>query len=106
MKNNLILIDNDCYFIAQRLKEIDESYFIVFNLFKRVYEVHSKNQQKNSYCFTIPYLTLDDRTIDFAIKTRKENIDKILKEIDENNNKVYKKNIKEQVEKIKEAICW
>ena len=102
---NLIEIKNDCYFISQRLKEIDKSYQIFYNLKRKVYEVHSSKQEKNSYCFTVPYDELDERTLFYALKTRIENKDKIIKEIEQNNLEIEKKNTKMQVNALKELIC-
>lgn len=104
MNKNLITINEDCFFISQRLKEIDNSYFLVFNLFTKKYEVHS-SLQFNTYCFTIPYDTLDERTLFWANRTRRENSDRLIKEIEQNNQKIYEQNIKKQVEILKEALC-
>ncbi len=100
---NLIEIKDDVYFIAERLKDIDKSYQIFFNLIRKCYEVHSC-EQKDSYCFAVPYEFLDERTIAYALKTRHENRDKIIKEIEKNNEEVYNRQIKNQVKMIKEAI--
>ena len=102
---NLIEIRDDCFFIDKRLKDIDKSYQIFFNLERKVFEVHSSEQEKNSYCFTVPYAELDERTLDYALKTRSENRDKIIAEIDQNNQKVEKKNLKMQVDALKELVC-
>lgn len=101
---NLLIIENDSYFIAQRLKEIDEDYFIVFNLIRKKYEVHIRGQQGNSYGFTIPYDTLDERTVLFALKTRVQNQDKIIEEIERENEENYNRLLKQQINLMKEII--
>ena len=98
-------IEDDVYFIASRLKMIDESYQIFYNLNKKTYEVHSGTVSKDSYCFTVPYSSLDSRVLDYALKTRSANRDKIIEEIEFNNQKLYEKSIKEQTKKIKEVLC-
>lgn len=103
---NLIKIENDCCFICERIKEIDPSYEIYFNLESNSYEVHSSQQVKNSYCFKVPYSQLDSRAIDFAFKTRVQNIEKILAQIDKDNQILYEKEVKKQVNMLKEALCW
>lgn len=103
---NLIKIENDCYFVAQRLKEIDSSYEVYFNLHTNSYEVHSLEQAKNSYCFKVPFNCLDERTVAYARKTRATNRDNLIKEIEQNNQLVYENNIKMQVNAMKEALCW
>lgn len=85
----LIKIYEDVFDITTRLKEIDKDYFVVFNTQKNKYEVHNKSQ-KNTYCLSVPFSGLDSRTIDLTLKTRRENIDKILKEIEQNNEKIEK----------------
>ncbi len=99
-----IEIENDVYYISSRLKEIDREYRLRYNLRRSCYEVHCLDQ-KDSYCFTVPFDQLDERTLLFALKTRRENRDKIIKEIEKNNEDVYNKQIKEQVKLLKEAIC-
>lgn len=85
----LIKIYEDVFDITTRLKEIDNDYFVVFNTEKNKYEVHNKSQ-KNTYCLSVPFSGLDSRTIDLTLKTRRENIDKLLKEIEQNNEKIEK----------------
>ena len=101
----LIKIDSDCYFICQRIKEIDLSYEIYFNLVDNSYEVHSSAQVKNSYCFKVPFPELDSRTIDFAHKTKVENLNNLIAEMDKHNELLYEKEVKKQVESLKEALC-
>ena len=101
----LIKIDNDVFFITQRLKEIDDSYEVYYNLQIRCYEVHSSKQSKNSFCFKVPYSSLDERTLQYALKTRSENRDKIIAEIEKYNLSLYEKNVKKQVNLLKEILC-
>ena len=103
--NNLIRVENDTFFIDRRLKEIDKSYEIYYNLKQKCYEVHSYEQPVNSYCFRVPYESLDSRTIDYALKTLSQNRDNLIKEIERSNELLYEKNIKNQVNLIKEALC-
>ena len=100
---NYLEINDDVYFICQRIKEIDKSYHILYNLSRHCYEVHSF-EQKDSYCFSVPFQELDERTLQFAYRTRRENQDKIVKEIEKSNENLYKKQLKEQVNMLKEAI--
>lgn len=102
---NLIKIEGDAYFICERLKEIDSSYEVYYNLATRSFEVHSNEQIKNSYCFKVPFNVLDERTIVYAKRTRIENRDKIIAEIEKENLLLEQKNIKNQVEMLKEALC-
>ena len=102
---NLIKIENDVFFISQRLREIDPSYQLFYNPSNSAYEVHTSSQAKNSYCFKVPFDAIDERTLFFAKKTRVENRDLIIKEIEQNNQQIYQSALKEQVNLLKEAIC-
>ena len=103
--NNLIKVECDTFFIAKRLKDIDQSYEVYYNLSTQSYEVHSTEQAFNSYCFKVPYPNLDERAIVYAQRTRMANRDKIIAEIERDNYLLEQKNIKKQVEMLKEALC-
>ena len=105
MNKNLILIRDDFYFISERIKTIDKEYIVFFNTDTKRYEVHLEGEDRNTYCFTSPYEELDERTLFWAIKTRRENSDKIIAEIEKNNQEIYEKNIKDQVNQLKEVLC-
>lgn len=86
-----IKIDDDLFGIADRIKEIDESYFILFDLEKNVYEIHNSNQE-SSYCLSLPFDMLDSRVIEIIQSTSIRYIDKIMEDIDNNNNKIDNEN--------------
>lgn len=101
---NLIQIFTDPFFICQRLKEIDRSYFVMFDLEKKNYQLHSSEQKGNSYCLTFPFEGLDARAVEHARKTRVENEEKIIEEIDRENKRLEKKLINEEINRLKEAL--
>lgn len=101
---NLLIIEGDTFFINERLKQIDNDYFVVFNLESQKYEVHVRGQFGSTYAFTIPYDTLDERTILFARKTRVSNMDKIMAEIEKDNEMSYNRLLKQQVNLMKEIL--
>lgn len=100
---NYQIIKNDIFNIANRLKSIDKNYFVVFNFSRNKFEVHYK-RAKNTYELTVPYDALDARTIDFVLKTRIQNKQKIFEEIENSNKKLEQKNIKNLIEKIDRRI--
>ena len=102
---NLVQIENDCFDIVKRIKEIDSDYVVFYNLKMTRYEVYVKNVFKMDYAFTCPFDVLDERVLDYAVKTRSENRDKIIAEIEDNNQKIEKANLKKQVNALKELIC-
>ena len=95
-----IKIENDVFEITQRIKEIDEGYYIVFDTKKQMYELLNY-MQPNTYCLTIPYDNLDRRLIDLLLYTNVSNIDNVVNDIDNNNSNIERnalKNVKNQAE--------
>ena len=92
----LIKLDSDALNITERLQEIDQSYYLVFNTITGKYEVHSYSQKGCSYCLTCPHVALDERLVELTKKTRRENLSELLKEIDKQNEKLEKQNIQNQ----------
>ena len=81
-----IKLTYDVYNISKRIKEIDKDYFIVFNTSKGKFEVHNNSQIGGSYCLTLPYACLDERTLVYVRKTSVANIDYVLNKIENDNN--------------------
>ena len=82
-----VQILNDMYNISKRIKNIDRDYFLVYDTVRASFEVHNSAQQDTTYCLTLPYNELDERTLNYVAKTRCANIENILEEIN-NNNKI------------------
>ncbi len=99
-----ILLEGDPFYIAERIKEIDENYFLVFNKKRGVFELHNSSQRSSTFALTIPYDTLDERAIFLARKTRRENIDKLIEEMDKENELRTKNLVKRAAEQIQEVI--
>lgn len=86
-----IKIESDVFDIVKRIKEIDDGYYILFDLNKQKFEVHNC-KQSSSYCFTYPYDNLDERVFEMIYATNSKFIDKIIEDIDKNNTKIEKNN--------------
>ena len=82
-----IQIKHDVYDISNRIKDIDRDYFILFNTSTKKFEIHNTAQVGSTYCLTLPYPFLDERTLNFVNQTKSANIELILEKI-ENSNKV------------------
>lgn len=94
-----IKVESDVFDIVERIKDVDENYYILFNMDNGFFELHNSNQP-NTYCLTIPYSELDSRILDLIFVTSVGNIDKKFDDIDKNN-----KNTEQQcVENVKN-IC-
>lgn len=100
-KHWLKKIENDTFDICDRLKSIDEGYFVVFNTKRDRYEVHN-SFQRETFCFVVPYKQLDSRTIDFCLKTRRQNAAQIFEEIDKHNQDMEKRLLDGQTQVWKE----
>jgi len=92
-----IKIESDVLDIIKRIKEIDDGYYIMYNQNNKKFEVHNSHQ-KRSYCLTIPYSQLDERTIKMIYETSIKNYDKITRELEEGNKKYQEK----EIDKVKE----
>lgn len=89
-----IQVVSDPFDITNRIREIEDEYFILYNRYEKRFEVHSTAQPiRQTYCFTVPFDTLDNRTLEYC---RETNIamrgDKIEKEIEERNSKLSESN--------------
>ena len=99
-----IKIETDALFITNRLKQIDQNYFVVYNTKKSRYELHNSKQLGDTFCLVCPYKNLDERFVILAQKTQSKNIDKLIAEIDKQNEKLDKQNIKNLTQKIGEML--
>ena len=71
----------DVYDIVKRIKYIDDGYYVVFDTDKLIFEVHNSKQIGSSYCLTLPYSELDERTLRHVLKTQSVNIDEIVEKL-------------------------
>nr|DAW50298.1 MAG TPA: hypothetical protein [Caudoviricetes sp.] len=74
-------IGHDLFGIAKRLKSIDRRYELFFNRKKNRYEIYANGAMQ----MALPFERLDARTLTYARKTRLENLEKIIAEIEEEN---------------------
>ena len=84
-----IKIESDVFDIVERIKEIDDGYYIVFDTIKQKLELHNY-KQSNSYCFTLKQDSIDSRLIDDIYKSSIVNLESIIEEMDFNNEKIEK----------------
>ncbi len=74
-------IEHDLFDIASRLKEVDERYELFFNKSLNRYEIFANGVLQ----IAVPFDRLDARTVEFARKTRLENLQKLVESIDREN---------------------
>lgn len=93
-------IESDCLDIVKRIKAIDQDYFVMFDLNLKKFQLHDKSQ-KNSYCLTFPFDSLDERAVDMVLKTRVQNADEIFAQIEADNKRLQEKRVKEVLDDLK-----
>jgi hypothetical protein len=80
------LVKHDMYGIVERLKEIEDGYFVLQDKVTGSYEVHSTLNTGNTYCFTVPYGRLDARTLEYCRRTSTGR--NVVAMVEKNNNKI------------------
>ena len=89
-------IRHDLFGIAKRLKSIDRRYELFFNRKKNRYEIYANGAMQ----MALPFERLDARTLTYARKTRLENLEKIIAEIEEENARLELQKNRETRDKI------
>ena len=90
----LIPIEKDLFSIADRLKEVDERYRVYRNTLAHRFEVFIGEALQ----FVVPFQKLDSRTVEYARKTRIERVDKIVQELDKQNQLLEKRKNRKIIE--------
>lgn len=98
MKPWAVRIDSDLFGIADRLKSIDDGYFIVYDRRKGAYEVHHARQRGDTFALTVPYPCLDERTVKLVRRTRCERAESLMREIEKENERRARLQAKGQIE--------
>nr|WP_122012373.1 hypothetical protein [Maliibacterium massiliense] len=87
--DNYRRITHDVYFIAERLREIDPDYVLLYNNAQGRYEVHVQGPEDafsaRTCCLRIPYDALDARTLTLARRTRVARMAQVVQELDAHN---------------------
>lgn len=102
-------VKTNVYYIPERLKELDPGYFVIRNHKKQTFEVHHRDQPYTTYCLTVPYEELDVRTVELVQKTSRKNLDRLISEMDNHNQKLKEKAShigEDSIEKTKEVLSY
>ncbi len=97
-----MVITNDVFDIARRVREIDSSYRIVFDNKRKKFKLYG--DPRNSYIMTLPFSRLDARTVEYVRKTRVERLDAIIAEIEANNKALEESAKKEALNATEEQL--
>ena len=104
MKKKLFEIESDCLDIVKRLRAIDKDYFVLFDLDSHKFELHNHAQGKGTYCLTFPFDALDERAVNFALKTRVQNSDALFEELEAENKALEKAKMKKILNDFEEKL--
>lgn len=98
------VVESDCLGIVERLKSVEGDYFLVFDLDKGKYELHSRGQAGDSYCLTFPFETIDERMVDLTRKTRVQNSEGLFAEMEEENKRRERRVVSTTINAFKERF--
>lgn len=99
-----IKISHDVYNISNRIKDIDRDYYVVYDTDRRRFEVHNSCQLGSTYCLSLPYDSLDYRTLIYVLKTRIDNIEELINSIDMENKLLDNQSKSESIDLIGEYL--
>lgn len=88
----LKLIKNDLFNVVNRIKQLDNNYFVFYNTKNSCYELYYKNGFNLDLEITFSSTVLTALDYIKVCKTRIFNMEKILKQIDDANKKLESKN--------------
>lgn len=80
----LVKVVDDLFHIARRLKQVDRNYELFFNRKRGRFEIYAKGAMQ----IALPFDRLDARCIEYARKTRIENLSALMDEIEKNNRDI------------------
>lgn len=98
------MIEGDLFGIANRLKSIDKSYFIVYSYRRRRFEVHSSAQRGNTLALVLPYDRLDERTVRLVLETRVQRRKEFFAEMERANAALEKSEREKQIKKLEKEV--
>lgn len=98
------IIKSDAFNIAKRIKKIDKNYLIKFNTKNNKFEVYYKRGFNEKLELSLPFESLNYKTIQKIFETKIENLKFIIEQMDENNKKLEKQEFEENLLCAKELI--
>lgn len=97
-------IESDLYGIVERLKEIDDSYFVLRERKSGRLELHCRSQRGKTHALFFPRKTLDCRDIELVLRTRRERADKLIGELERENREREKRITNAQIKKAESLL--
>ena len=101
-----VIVKSDALGIIDRLKMWNKKYEIYYNLKSKKYMLYLfENEFKPStYCLTYPFDQIDERMIDYTLKSEIQNRKAYLKEIEESNALLLRKEQKNMLNKMENHL--
>lgn len=84
----------DVFDIADRIKEVDPRYFIMFNTREQKFEIHVNGQPDTTFGCLLPFDELDARTLEYARKYSAARLQATIAEMERRNELLEKANEK------------
>ena len=99
-------IKSDALGIIKRLKKWNKQYSVYYNFKKNKYELYltKTNLKPKRYCLTFPYNQIDERMIDYTLKSEIQNRKAVLEEIEKHNAFLLKKEQKNILKKMEDEF--
>ena len=98
------------YGIPERMKELRESLFVMFNTKTQRYEVHDSTQEDCTLACELPYEELDARALLYVREMRRERTEALVREIEAHNERMVERAHNEHMDKagyrMKQAIKY
>ena len=100
---HLILIENDLFNIAKRIKRINKNLFVFYNKKTNNFEIYSKTNSIFSFETSLGK-TLNQQAIKLVFTSSASNLEKIVKNLDIQNEKIENGNLIRQNELAKDML--
>lgn len=101
---------SDVFDIAQRIKEVDPRYFIMFNTTDQKYEIHVHGQPDTTFGCSLPFDKLDPRALEYARKYSRARFEETVREMEERNARLVEgceKHLTDKAnDKLREALLY
>ena len=89
---NYLVRYTDMFGIADRLRQIDDGYVLMYNAKQNRYEVHNQKYKGETLSLVCPYDRVDARLITLVRRTSAQRANEFFREVEAGNAKIEKEN--------------
>jgi hypothetical protein len=105
-----IPVMSNAFSIPERMKEIDDRFFVMFNKATQKFEVHVRGQQGTTLGCELPFPDLDYRALHYVRKHTAKSAREVARQIDIENERADKADVDRNLDrsnyKMKDALLW